>query len=86
MGERWVGDWAGCTYQPQKCYKRVYTRGLCSQHYYLVRRLGTLGEYPYLRRSKAQRQCSVPSCTHALHARGLCYAHYEATVRPRKGA
>lgn len=56
------------------CEKPYLARGLCTRHYALARRTGTLPDIPRPKRPKTI--CTIPDCGREHAARGLCDNHY----------
>jgi hypothetical protein len=61
----------------EECANSSVARGLCSSHYKIGERDGWLTQYPILRKSRQEQECSVDGCTKVQFLRrGWCDAHY----------
>lgn len=61
------------------CLSKALAKGMCSRHYYRVKRGGTTGvPKKYLH---AHDKCSIAGCDDIQAAKGLCFTHYAASRR-----
>lgn len=67
------------------CHRKHYGRGLCSAHYYRVKKTGKVkASKPVELRNGKRLQCKANRCVKKGKTRGWCANHYRLVMRRKK--